>query len=269
MLVVLYNQQIEDSKTLSCLVKIKKDYQNCHLVIWNNGPHCLKNKDCDQFTTLGLTYQLIETLENRPLSHIYNQFIQANNADKYIILDHDSSLSFEYWDSLNATDNLLLLPKITSHGKMCSPSKLPQNGHKYKTKQKFSAITSGMILSNELTNIVKAKYNDIFDESYAFYGIDTSFMLRMKYLSLCDQISVIDGFEHSLSKNEQELEETKLFRAREMAISTALTTRYYPSYSSIRRFIKSILRSIRKKNDYPIGEMFIALISGKHPKCKD
>ena len=267
-LVVLYNRQINESETLRTLQEINKSFDNCKLIIWNNGPAPLLSDDTSSFESIGLDCHIVETLENRPLSYVYNEFIQNNDSEKYIILDHDSSLSTEYWSSVKNTDDLLLLPKVISQGRICSPNKLPENGTRYKAKQKFSAITSGMVLSNTLINKIKSNYGNVFDENYAFYGIDTTFMLRMKNLALCDQISVIDGFSHSLSKDEDEPEKTKLFRAREMAISTALTTRHYPTYSSIRRFVKSISRSLRKKNNYPIKDMFEALLSGKHPRCK-
>lgn len=267
-LVVLYNRQINESETLRTLQEIDQPIDNCKLIIWNNGPTDLLSSDIVPFENLGLDCHIVETLENRPLSHIYNEFIQENESEKYIILDHDSSLSVEYWTAVNSMDDSLLLPKVISQGKVCSPNKLPANGLRFRPRQKLAAITSGMVLSNDLVKKVKAMYGDVFDKHYAFYGIDTTFMLRMRKLALCDQIRVIDGFSHSLSKHEDESEATKLFRAREMAISTALITRHYTSYSSIRRFIKSIFRSIRKENNYPIKDMFNALISGKHPRCK-
>jgi hypothetical protein len=270
-LVVLYNKKPQHSMTLTSLLKL--NVINSELTIWNNGPNKLDfdNIDDDLIKELDQHFDcinILETIDNISLSNIYNQFIKNQFANKYIILDHDSELNSSYFHDLTNSNNMLLLPKVMSNDSMCSPSRLPKNTTTYKAKQHFSAITSGMVVSHELVAKLEARFGDVFDEHYAFYGIDTSFMLRMKKLAICDKITVIKGFSHSLSKNEHESSTVKQFRSRELAISTALTTRHYPSYSSYRRFFKSIIKSLRGKNDYPIKEMLLAFYSGNHPKCR-
>lgn len=272
-LVVLYNKSVSESVTLSSLLTDKDIGPNSTIVIWNNGPQALQHSQGDMILIEQLKEHFShiffeESLENQSLSWIYNQFIDKYSSDKYVILDHDSHLNQTYLSAIQQESGLLLLPKVISQNKLCSPSRLPKNNDRYKSRQHFSAITSGMVLSEQLVHLMQKHYGDTFDSHYAFYGIDTSFMLRMKKLAVCDKITVIEGFEHSLSKNEKESKAVKEFRSRELAISTALTTRHYPSYSSYRRFIKSVFKSIRGKNHYPIQEMFAAFWTGKHPKCR-
>lgn len=273
-LVVLYDKKIYQSQTLVSLKELPVNLNNFELVIWNNGPDELDKSEkyhCEFFASLEEKFcfvNIIETIDNISLSKIYNKFINDSKLEKYIILDHDSYLNIDYINDVINKNNLLLLPKVLSNGQICSPSKLPKDGITYPAKRKLSAITSGMVINHQLVSKMNKRFGSVFDEHYAFYGIDTTFMLRMRQLGLCNKISIIRGFDHSLSKNEFESEQIKLFRSKEMAISTALTTRHYPSYSSYRRFIKSIIRSLKGKNDYPIKTMLSAYISGFHPKCK-
>lgn len=154
-----------------------------------------------------------------------------------------------------------------SNGVMCSPGKLPKK-NTYRKNQKISAIGSGLVLSHELVTLLVKKYGSPFDGNFAFYGVDTTFMLRLKKLKLVDKVRVINGFSHSLSRNEKESDEVKLFREREMALDVALTLRHYKSRSSLKRFFRKIKESNQGKNRYLVKEMFKCLFSGKHPRCK-
>lgn len=128
-LVVLYNKKIYQSQTLVSLKELSVNLNNFELVIWNNGPDELDKSEkyhCEFFSSLEAKFcfvNIIETIDNISLSKIYNKFINESKSEKYIILDHDSYLNIDYINDVINKNNLLLLPKVLSNGKICSPSK--------------------------------------------------------------------------------------------------------------------------------------------------
>lgn len=265
-LVVIYNRQPIDCETLKTINALQLE-DDAELVIWNNGPTALEENSLN-FIRNGMTRHLVNTLNNLPLSHIYNGFIETYQASKYIILDHDSSLTQEYFNDIIRYDAPLLLPIVTSSGRVCSPGKIPKGPYYTSKTKKVSAIASGLVLHRDLVNILNRRYGTPFDGHFAFYAIDTTFMLRMKQLKIMDKVRIISGFQHSLSRDEIENDTVKLFREKEMAFSTALILHHYPSWSSFRRFFRKFFDSLKGKNQYPVKDMFSCLFTGKHPKCR-
>ncbi|OEF09491.1 hypothetical protein [Aliivibrio logei] len=266
-LVLLYNKEIKDSESLNHIKSHDIHFNNVNLIIWNNGPNELKDTDTSCFTDIGLNTTIINTLDNKSLGYIYNEFIKINNESRrFIFLDHDSYITKEYLEEALHSSGSFLLPKVTSYGALCSPNKLPKNIH-YKKNEHIVAIGSGIVINKDIIEKIEKKYISTFDSNFSLYGVDTSFMLRIRKLNLCDQIKIISGFEHSLSKNEQESKKIKKFREDEMAISIAIIARRYPSYSSMRRLIKRLYGSLKGTNQYPIITMLQAFSKGKHPRC--
>ena len=46
-LVVMYNREIHAAATIQALLNANVFFNESPLIIWNNGPDLLKNKDCD------------------------------------------------------------------------------------------------------------------------------------------------------------------------------------------------------------------------------
>ncbi|WP_111977438.1 hypothetical protein [Algibacillus agarilyticus] len=271
MLVLLYNKEIVDSGTLNSLIKLSKQCPSIKLVIWNNGPKKLANRDCLQFEALGYDVEIKETLHNESLAVIYNRFIAMNQADKYIILDDDSELNDEYLLAvLKCGAAEVAMPKITSAGIVRSPTidYIPYIEYStFNSKNLVLGIGSGLVIGEHITNTLKENYSDIFDERFYLYGVDFTFCRRLFDCKLTDKIKVIPGFEHSLSRLAEEDVKITRFRRLERSYDLGLTLRYYfplPTavFKLFKVFIKIyILRRMAKVN---FGTVIKAFLTGIH-----
>ena len=98
-LVVLYNKIISDSATLRTML-LCNDLCNVDLTVVNNGPKSIPQVQeflsSNESLFLGIRY--IEHLENKPLSKVYNDFIDCNSrSDYYVIIDDDSKLESAFF----------------------------------------------------------------------------------------------------------------------------------------------------------------------------
>lgn len=273
-LVLLYNKEMHESSTISTLAGAAIQYSNAKLVIWNNGPDRLKNRDCKFLSDLGYDVSIRETVGNESLAIIYNQFIRTNSADKYILLDDDSSLNDDYINASSKSDMCRLsMPIVTVNNKVESPV---VNGYPYNPNLKLSyddevlTIGSGLVIGGEIVNKLQYLYEEVFDERFFFYGIDTTFCLRVFRCNLNHTISFIKGFNHSLSRLEPESKRVTKFRCLERSYDFGLTYRYY--YSLPKGFIllsRLILSTVKNRLLARSCKVYIyhlvkGFIKGKH-----
>jgi hypothetical protein len=268
-LVVLYNCSLEQSETIKALKLTKVNIFGTTLVLYNNGPIKIDGNLVSELNNKGYKCSIIQDTNNNPLSYIYNQFVKDNPNDHYIILDHDSKLSNEYIDTIiNNNIKGVGLPIVKSANKVCSPNKFPKKtSTSFGRRDKIVAIGSGLIISHSFSELIIQKYGNLFDEHYALYGVDTSFLLRIRKMKAINQLSIIPGFDHSLSRDENESKSKQQFRKIEMGYHTALTLRYYPSFSSLKRFRKVLIESFSSKNKELTSVLLNTLLTGKHPRC--
>lgn len=230
-LVLLYNKEITESKTIKSFKNSKLHYHNSRIVIWNNGPKKINRYICKQLMSLGYDVQFKETLNNESLGFIYNRFITQNMALKYIILDDDSVLSEEYISaSLKSKSTDICFPIISSNGAIHSPTideKPYTNRSIVLPKSKIIAIGSGLVIGSVIADKVKKIYDNIFDERFYLYGVDTTFCLRVYDCGLIDKVKIIPGFDHSLSRLSHEDAETQKFRRLERSYDLGLQLKYY------------------------------------------
>lgn len=240
--VVLYNCEIRDSITLAGINEANVYFEQSNLVIWNNGPKKLQDSNTEHLKGTGFNITIEETVENKSLAEIYNAFIQKYPAKHYVILDDDSSITGDYLKHLKTLKNeQVVYPIILSNGKPCSPKinrkKLPRGVQlkdiKLNDNDKVEAIGSGLIISHELVNSIRSQYDDLFDERFYIYGVDTTFCWRVASVLAPSQITIVDGFSHSVSRNDDEPKAVKLFRQIEKANSKGLKIHHYKS-----KFIK-------------------------------
>jgi len=252
-LVLLYNKEIIESKTIITLLESDVQYPNARLVIWNNGPKNLTNVNCDALQKLSYDVVLQETLNNESLSVIYNRFIAENNAEKFILLDDDSALCSSYINESSKSGSATVsMPLISFEGEIQSPK---INGRPFLSsdvgvpiKSKVITIGSGLVIGNEIINVLKDKYATVFDERFYLYGVDTTFCLRLFAAGLTNSIKVISGFPHSLSRLEKENTQTTAFRKLERSYDVGLRLRYYyPLRSSAFKLLRITLGSVRRK----------------------
>ena len=70
-LVLLFNKKIHETKTLISLLSGNVKLDGVQLTIWNNGPEIIDELPIDYMSNIGLECELIQTVNNKPLSIIY------------------------------------------------------------------------------------------------------------------------------------------------------------------------------------------------------
>ena len=270
-LVVMYNREIHAAATIQALLNADVFFNGSPLVIWNNGPKQLRNKDCEDLISKGFAVEIRETISNDALSVIYNNFMASVDADQYVILDHDSHLTNEYLSAVLALDNVdIAVPVITSEGAVRSPHiKGVFEGRVFTNDDQLLAIGSGLVLNKSIKSFFITKYKDIFDENYYLYGVDFTFFYRAKALQLIEKIQLIPGFEHSLSRLENETAELARFRRIERSYDFGMTLRYYPTKARIKRFVKYSLHFMLGRCRLSYVDIWKAFVGGKHYRAKN
>ena len=182
---VVYNVMPEECSTLTSIESLDLSYSdiNIHINVWDNstvgfGP--------DSLSFMGLPFFYQHSSKNSSLAEAYNQIIKVDaNADYYIILDDDSVITQEYFESVVIFINSckqLALPKIFHSGKLISPGKIQgvrgkklfvdalQTGENKISN--FTAMMSGAVIKRSVFD-----FGIKFDEQLSLYGIDTKFFL--------------------------------------------------------------------------------------------
>tara|TARA_R110002020_G_scaffold441582_2_gene652484 strand:+ start:25 stop:885 length:861 start_codon:yes stop_codon:yes gene_type:complete len=273
--VLLFKKEISDSKTLSTLLESNLNFQNCKLTVWNNGPDELINKNLEPFMLKGFEVEVIETVENESLAKIYNRFINKNIAQKYIILDDDTQLNDLYLENAFSLDKSQVgFPLILFNGKVEGPKinyKVVRSiNDKCNHNDDILAIGSGLVIGCEVTEKLKSVYNDVFDSKFYLYGVDTTFCYRLNALEQNNNLKLMSGLSHSLSRLENEPEKITAFRAKERGYDVGLQWRYYsPFYKSMYRLLRLALVNLQrlaglKKGPLDIHFVLKAYCLGRH-----
>lgn len=275
-LVLLYNKEIFESETISTLSFEGKSTFNLKVVIWNNGPNSLKNKDVSFIRNKGFEVFLVETLHNESLSVIYNRFLSECQAERYIILDDDSTLNGKYLlEAFSIRSDKIGMPVIKNRHEIVYPkiNKKTYNNSFLESDDKILTIGSGLIIGGGIVKKLNEIYGSVFDEKFYFYGIDTTFCLRLYNSKMISQIEIISGFEHKLSRF-SEGDSLSDFRRLERSYDMGLTMRYYNNknfLSNFNRIFKLGFKSfhsflLRKKTEILFLHFLRALVIGKHYK---
>nr|WP_314420589.1 glycosyl transferase [uncultured Erwinia sp.] len=272
LLVVIYNKEIQESETINSL--LSSEIHNIKIIIHNNGPKEIFVDDAlrDKFINNDWDFELINSLSNKPLSIIYNEFINSNKGfDIYSFLDDDTKISHEYVNQLMHQDSDVELPKIFS--KIDSKQYYPLvNGEVYNsygiiTNGNVFSIGSGLTVSQGLISKFRKNNTKLFDEHYALYGVDFSFFRRVILLRKKGEVFSITSnslLMHSLSK--VEAIQSK-FRRQERLIDFVLTVRHYPTFRLYLSLMKRILIELKFKRIEDLKLLLKTFISGKHFRC--
>lgn len=230
-LVLLFNKKIHESETLTSLLSANVRLDGVQLTIWNNGPEIIDELPIDYMSSIGLKCELVQTVDNIPLSIIYNNFFKKISADRYVILDDDSCLSIDFInDILNVRKDELGLPLIFSGDTQQEPKfngQLVTEKPKNTNFGKWFSIGTGLVVGADFLKEVKNNYVDVFDERFYFYGVDISLFHRINELGLSQNVKVLSSIQHSLSRLAVESEEVAEFRAKERAYDLALQLFFY------------------------------------------
>lgn len=273
-LVVLYNKEVKDSNTINTL--IAKGLHDVKIVIHNNGPLniSLSINQLEDFASKGIKVQLINSISNKPLAILYNDFISSQPGySKYIILDDDSEITASFLEATLSDQYDLEVPKIISrHDNVTyypiSDGSVVTNDGFIPVKGTHS-IGSGLIITRKLVGIFERNNLNLFDEHYALYGVDISLFRRMWKLADLGEIIKIRSSStliHSLSRIESAESE---FRRLERAMDFAISVRRYPTARLYLSFCKKTLTNLSRFRFKDVYLMMSCFISGRHPRCRD
>jgi GT2 family glycosyltransferase len=271
-LVVTYNCSMERSQTIHSLSTSKVGFDGVRLCIWNNGPKEIP-VPTDTLAALGekgFEVTIKQTPWNAPLSWIYNFFIEKNPADRYVILDHDSTLSEEYLQYIVENKDVFLgMPIVKIKGVPRYPLVRKKFSiGPYAKNDEIRTVGSGLLISQEAIDAVKNSYGNVFDENFALYEVDTSFVQRVQRIREDNQFKIIPSIEHSFSDFEEEKKEIKRFRRIERSYSFGLQLRHYPTRRAVLKLIKQTFKCLLGKNKVLMTKAVKAFIQGRHERCK-
>lgn len=258
--VVLYNKVITDSATIKSLLDNQNKQYNSKIIVWNNGTLC-----CD-IHLLECNIELIDNRKNESLAKIYNTVINTVDSRKYIFLDDDSSLSKDYLNDIykssvyhscipiiKAADNIISPVSITGKVKL----------GKISSDTELHGIGSGLVLSRYIINEILKTKNNVFDERFFLYGVDTVFFKRLFNLKQNNHIFIIKGFEHDLSR--LNAKSNTPHRIKERSYGFGLYCRYYPNKQNLYVLLILIIKTFYKKNkQHSLKHILAAIITGKH-----
>lgn len=270
----MYGKSFAESKTLLSLLSSKLQYDNCNLLVWNNGPTSIlfDSKFLQKFKNKGFSITFVETVDNEALAKVYNKSVGMVISEKYVFLDDDTVLNDTYLNEVLLLNGSSVSVPLVYHdsknvGPVCNGVPVEKRGQY--DSHSFIAIGSGMVLTHSLILEFQAEYSEVFDTRFYLYGVDTTFFLRLNKLSVRPKIKVISGFVHSLSRLENESDVTKIFRKKERAYDYALTIRYYYStfkvvYLVFRLTLSTFFRFILNKERVDFLSFYKGLILGRH-----
>ena len=267
-LILLFNKRPDKSSTILSMVENKEQLNSTTIVIWNNGPEAFNDNDINYLKDSFYKYDIIETIDNLSLSYIYNFFIKHYDSDHYIIYDDDSSISSKNLELFLSYDREGVgIPLAIHENILCSPTvKGEVNVGPFAKNEKLFAIGSGVIISKNIINILEQSYGDVFDERFAFYGVDSTLFLRMRQLGLVDQVNVVGEINHSLSGLIRESTEINHFRRKERSIDFALQVRFY-SKNKFLLILKELSKRLIGNKKYSFRAVFFYYLKGKHFKA--
>lgn len=271
-LIVLYNKELSESKTINSLSSlIIKDLS---IVIHNNGPKLISLPDNirDIFSDKGCDVSISNTIDNQPLSVIYNDFVINNNqSDRFVILDDDSEISQVFINAMYLNDYDVELPKIISD-KDNSVYYPISNGvvidfDGYVNASNTISIGSGLIINKTLVRKFQKEKICLFDERYALYGVDFSFFRRVWMLhrrNIDFKMKSSSFIFHSLSRINNK---DSLSVKNERLIDFCLTVRHYPTIPNYFKFICKVLIELFFLRFNRFNLMCTTYFSGLHPRC--
>ncbi|MEQ1106348.1 hypothetical protein, partial [Acinetobacter ursingii] len=236
----------------------------------NNGPKLIKLKINIPYK---LTIELINSIQNRPLSSVYNEFIDYyQDFDRYIILDDDTQLNENYISRFETEDYYdLELPKIMNSSKeIYYPLKKwkvigDEENFLINGREDIFSIGSGIIMSKKLVNSFLDKKKKVFNENFVFYGVDFSLFFEINKTDF--PVLIITSYTqllHDMSLHGEVSKDKKY----QLYLNYAIQMRHYPSFLTLKTFLYSIYCLLRDKDVRKCYCFFKVFLVGKHPKSE-
>ncbi|MCO6550198.1 MULTISPECIES: glycosyltransferase family 2 protein [unclassified Gilliamella] len=281
-IIILYNENIKNSKTFESLLNSDRSDITLNVIIWNNGPKALNLQECRQYKSIcdskNINLSIYENLYNIALSKIYNFFINQVSFDFFTILDQDSILNNDFFQNIKINNDFdVIVPQVYSAGwvskenSLCFP--IYHENRKLFDKKVFAmgeieSISSGLTLSNQLIKYISKSKQEFFNERYALYAIDTSFFLDLIELKQTEFKGICVGkISHSLDFNLQDRKKISPMRRLEMEYSKVLNKIFYDKKSRLNVFLYLLRKFTRR--EYSCSEFLKlakCLFRKKHPR---
>lgn len=282
-IVILYNSSINNSTTLQSMLNADLPEGSVSLSIWNNGPSLLDKADIDTYQGLaqskGISVEVQQDIRNIALSKVYNFVVDKGNFDFFIPLDQDTQLAKDFFIKIEQQQALdLVLPIVYAEGQ----GDLIRFPFNTKTKQAvvdeqvvdtraITSVTSAMAINKRLVALFKQHNLTVFDESFAFYGIDTAFFLNLHRVAATEQVACgcFGRIEHSLSTYVQENKQASYRRSIEFLYYAILYRLNYKNKSrlSMLFFLLSRLLKGRIKDFKSLKNALYCIIYKRHPRA--
>lgn len=272
LVVIVYGKALEDALTIQSLLGFERKLD--YLLIVNNGPTVIDENSAVLSALVQKHHHVVleNQVQNKPLSWIYNDFIQQYDADYYVLFDDDTEINIEYQNMLFTVQGIdIELPKIISMSDNVQYYPLVDGAIEQKdgiisnAKEIFS-IGSGLVISKGVKLYFIENKMELFDSHFALYGVDFSFFRKINCIEQKSKVFNISSrsyINHSLSRAEKETSE---WREKERLYDLVLTLKYYYSYAELRilkLFFKKILGG--KMNDALL--VLRTAFNGAHPRC--
>lgn len=192
-LLIIYNESLNSSETISSLFEADLPDSLMEIIIWNNGPEYLSSNDIDDYINRckekNISTKIFQDTKNISLSKIYNYFVHSTDYDFISIFDQDTRINNDFFQNIEKNSNVeLICPEIYLSNKNNIKSSPVYNKSKNNTEfvepGDFNAnaiftCASGLSLSSGLIHRILNQYNFVFDERYAFYWVDHDFFERL------------------------------------------------------------------------------------------
>ena len=280
-IIVIYNKEISECISLSSLLSSLAHFPssvNISLTLWNNGPHeidadSLEVYRCERFQDIKLHNQL----DNLPLSQVYNLYLSNVNSDFVAFFDDDTIVGPSYFKglidfTLMSPSPSVMIPTIRVDNfdiypvefSTRSPIVLSDSLDGY-----IVSVMSGICVNKAALNGLLKLQSNYMDERFAFYGVDTSFLLNLQELT---NLKIISGgiLEHDLSSISEDVMTD--FRYNERMFDHILMIFNYGRFYKKLHFLKFVFLFFRKallRMNLPLlkGLVYIFL-HNKHPKLE-
>ncbi|WP_042462520.1 glycosyltransferase [Neobacillus dielmonensis] len=262
MVVVLYKQKLDESKTFQSLEKHlftnNMDCSELELIIYDNSP---EKQNLVPSLSRGIHISYIHDPRNLGIATAYNSAwsrAKENGSQWLLLLDHDTELTDKYIQQILdipafPKEVAAVVPKIISENVMISPvfshtlrplaEKRPEAGIQ---NEPVMAINSGALVSVDFLNSIGG-FNESFPLDYLdhwlFYKIyEQGFKVWLWEISLNHELSVMDYSRVSLKRYQSILES-------EINFYKNFKKDLYPFYRKqlVKRLIKQVLLVKNKK----------------------
>ena len=255
-IVVLYNCSVSQSKSLTSLLKLKReinDLFDLDILIYNNSPQNPISPNPD--------YQIYNSAYNSMLAEAYNYALKSaiNKQIKWLLLlDQDTTLNIQYFNELQKSLSLInnntacIAPIITHNNKQISPVQYsPLFGPKWFLKPTpiglnnncLFAFNSGTLINTSAISSIgnfptKFPLDDL-DICYFYRLYKNNYTTYVMPIVIEHQLSVLDYAKNMTPKRYQSILHYDKLMAKEIGISAQIAL-------FIRVFLRAILQIFSK-----------------------